>query len=102
MATETLHVAMPGNLADLGTQLVNIDELGRRSGLSISTLHRLRKAGKIPSFQPGGKGARVLFPADAIEQSTGMTSSGGAAQVADVEANSPERLSGPRPSWMRP
>ena len=49
---------------------LSITELSARSGLSVSTLHRLKKAGKIPCLQPAGKGGRLLFPADAIEQSS--------------------------------
>ena len=46
---------------------VDIVELAARTGFSISTINRLKKRGKIPFYQPGGKRSRVLFPSDAIE-----------------------------------
>src|SRR5687768_6450886 len=51
-----------------GTPLQTIHELSRHSRLSVSTLHRLKKAGRLTYFQPAGKGGRLLFPADAIER----------------------------------
>ena len=86
-------------MTDEITPYLTIDELSRRSGLSTSTLHRLKNAGKIPFFQPAGKRGRLLFPADAIEQSARCVS------TLDDEADgtdSPKRLSGPQPKWMQP
>ena len=54
-------------MADDNAQLVTIEELSEHSRLSIATIHRLKRAGKIPFFQPSGKGGRLLFPANAIE-----------------------------------
>ena len=41
---------------------LTVDELSARTGLSLSSLHRLKKQGRIPFFQPAGKGGRLLFP----------------------------------------
>jgi len=49
---------------------VSIEELSAGSGMSITQLRRLARAGRIPFFQPGGKGGKLLFPPDAIEKST--------------------------------
>lgn len=46
---------------------VTWEQLIAQTGLSAATLQRYKRAGKIPFFQPGGPGARVLFPPDAIE-----------------------------------
>jgi predicted DNA-binding transcriptional regulator AlpA len=73
---------------------LNITELSARSGLSTATIWRLKKDGKIPFFQPGGKGHKVCFPADAIERDakhSPPSSSAGQGQA---------RLSGPCPAWM--
>ena len=43
------------------------DELATVSGLSPATIRRYKEKNLIPFFQPGGKGARVLFPRDAIQ-----------------------------------
>ncbi len=82
-------------------QLLTIKELCRRSSLSKATIHRLKKAGLIPFYQPAGKGGRVLFPADAIERS-------GDDPEGDAQPSGPNpppkgspTLPGPRPNWMR-
>ena len=51
---------------DLATYVTR-QQLLARTGLSPATLQRYKAAGRIPYFQPGGRGARVLFPPDAIE-----------------------------------
>jgi hypothetical protein len=79
---------------------LNINELSHRSRLSVSTLNRLKKAGLIPFFQPGGKGSRVTFPPDAIELACAATASDQAV-LAQVPA-SPKKLSGPSPKWLQP
>lgn len=69
-------------------------ELARRTRLSPATIQRLKDAGCIPFYQPGGKGGRVLFPPDAIERAQGAADDGG-------ENGSGHRLAGPRPAWQR-
>ena len=75
---------------------IDIDELIARSGMSRATVWRLKRDGKIPFFQPAGKGGRVTFPEDAIERSV----SGETADSVEGNGHSPERLPGPKPSWM--
>ena len=80
---------------------LTIKELSQRSRRSVSTLNRLKKAGLIPYFQPGGKGTLVTFPPDAIERACAATAADQAVLAAQVPA-SPKKLSGPSPKWLKP
>jgi len=42
-------------------------EFARLNGLSIATVRRYLKSGRLPKAQPGGRGCRVLIPSDAID-----------------------------------
>ncbi len=79
---------------------LNIGELIARTGLSRATIWRLKRAGNIPFFQPGGKGGRVKFPEDAIELA-GQCETPNSVRH-DDESVSLERLPGPQPQWMSP
>jgi len=79
--------------------LLTIEELSRHARLSPSTIHRLKNAGLIPFYQPSGKGGRLLFPADAIERTA--TAIAEAAGRGSNQTDRHQRLSGPRPAWMR-
>ena len=72
---------------------LDINELIARTGMSRATVWRLKDAGKIPFYQPGGKGCRVTFPEDAIERDEVRNS-------AQSKDDSSERLPGPQPNWM--
>ena len=78
---------------------LDINELVAHTGLSEATIWRLKRAGKIPFYQPGGKGGRVKFPADAIEVADLKIQP---ESSAPTDSDSPERLPGPRPKWMLP
>lgn len=77
---------------------LDIVQLIARTGLSESTIHRLKRAGKIPFFQPTGKGGKLLFPLDAIERA-GATVATVSART--LEDNVPQKLSGPPPKWRQ-
>lgn len=79
-------------------KLLGIKELSQQYGLSVSTIRRLKDAGKIPFFQPAGKCGRLLFPADAIERAA---QSLGSQTIATSDADRPTRLSGRAPKWMQ-
>jgi len=79
---------------------LDIEKLSARSGLSLATLHRLKRAGKIPFFQPAGKGGRILFPPDAIERA-GRSATDVPPKV-EPAVNSRQHLSGRMPEWMKP
>ncbi len=72
-------------------QYLKIDELSKKTGLSVPTLRRLVRNKRIPCIQPAGKGGRLLFPPDALESLNQMP-------VTEVKQPS-ERLSGRRPKW---
>ena len=80
-------------------QLLTLQELCERSRLSPATIHRLKKAGKIPVYQPSGRGGRLLFPADAIERLSVRLESAASAAPSERAAG---HLAGPRPNWMNP
>jgi predicted DNA-binding transcriptional regulator AlpA len=77
---------------------LDIAELTARAGLSRATVWRLKRDGKIPFFQPSGKGGRVMFPEDAIECAFSCESPD--AVIPDSVTS--EKLPGPQPSWMAP
>jgi hypothetical protein len=60
---------MPERTTNEARKYLNLRELSVATGISETQLRRLAKDRKIPSFQPGGKGGRLLFPPDAIEKS---------------------------------
>ncbi len=73
--------------------LVDIKALSVASGYSVAQLRRLARAGRIPCYQPAGKGGKLLFPPDAIQRS-------GQQSPAEPSASTKQQLSGPRPHWM--
>lgn len=68
-----------------------IAELSSESQLSVSTLRRLVRQGRIKFLQPAGKGGKLLFPPNALE-------------CLDEDAPSPgdsdRSLPGRAPGWM--
>lgn len=81
------------------TSYLDVDQLAAYTGLSTATIWRLKKAGKIPFFQPAGKNGRVVFPANAIEL---VEQSERSSPQGSAKENEAERLPGPRPQWMSP
>jgi hypothetical protein len=81
---------------------LTIEELSQRSHLSVATINRLKKAGLIPFFQPGGPNTSVRFPPDAIEQACANRLGGLCQHPAASTAHAPKKLSGPIPKWKQP
>jgi hypothetical protein len=46
---------------------LTLKQLSDVSGLPAITIRRYVKSGRIVAFQPGGVGAKLLFPPDALE-----------------------------------
>jgi hypothetical protein len=84
-------------------------EFSQLSGLSLTTVHRYLRSGKLRHLQLAGPRSRILIPIDALEASTVATPGPAAAETtaaATSSANLPppatlSRLSGPRPRWAR-
>jgi hypothetical protein len=81
-------------------------EFSRRSGLSLATVHRYLKGGKIPFRQPGGPCTRILIPVDALESASAGAIDAGPDLIASqgmdsslVPAERPAPLPGPKPKW---
>ena len=81
---------------------LTIQELSEHSHLSVATINRLKKAGLIPFFQPGGPRTSVRFPADAIEQACANRGGDVCQPPAASSAHAPKTLSGPAPKWLCP
>lgn len=84
--------------SDFKKTLVDINALVELSGLSESTIWRLKRDGKIPFFQPAGKHGRVMFPEDAIELCHATSDDAKTRQIENTASD--KRLPGPRPEWM--
>jgi hypothetical protein len=83
-------------------------EFSRFSGLSLASVHRYLKNGRLPYRQPGGPRGRILIPAGALETGPDLGSPAHPEQARDpasptqVEAAARcSPLSGPRPKWTR-
>jgi excisionase family DNA binding protein len=83
---------------DATKRLIGVRELARLAGLSEPTIRRLARDRRIPFFQPGGRGGKLLFPPDAIQRAAGGIA--GPPQAEPGPAAGPPRLAGPRPRWM--
>ena len=80
---------------------LTLEEFSRRCGLSVVTLRRYVKKGRLSHVQPGGPGHRVLIPADALEELRVAGRTSAAPAPAGPERPPPEKtLSGPKPSWQ--
>jgi excisionase family DNA binding protein len=83
-------------------EYLSVQEFVAYSSLSIATVRRRLKEGKLPHLQFGGKGHRILIPRDALQASK-------AAPAASLKINSLEeppapatpRRRGPRASWTQ-
>jgi excisionase family DNA binding protein len=79
-------------------RLLSIDELSELSGISVVTLRRYVHKGKIKALQPGGRGCKLLFQPDALEQADQPP----VADHTQVSDHDRSHLSGRRPEWMAP
>ena len=93
----SLSLAEQWPVPEMEKRYLNIKELVEQANVSSATIWRLKAAGKIPFYQPGGKGCAVRFPLDAIERAVEASLPAPRARQDDSSA---ERLSGPQPDWM--
>jgi hypothetical protein len=78
-------------------------ELCALTGLSPATIQRYKYDGRIPFFQPGGPGARVLFPRNAIEIAMAVRRQEAGPEVPILNATNEgvalRKRPGPPPRW---
>ena len=77
-----------------GHKYITIKELSATSRFSVTQLRRLAKDGKIPFFQLGGVGGKLLFPSNAVELAATQISN-------DPGEKSSKPLPGRGPGWMQ-
>lgn len=76
-----------------------------RSGLSIATVRRYLRDGRLPSVQPGGRRSRVLIPVTALEPFVATAVRLSTQPIAPVEVNLKRQdrtkrpIPGPSPLW---
>ena len=88
-------------------QFLTLKEFVARSRLSESTVRRRAREGSLPVVQVGGKGKKLLFPADALTRVNDHTPSAEADAKVEILNSLPstgtqaELPAGPRPRWAR-
>jgi site-specific recombinase XerD len=79
-------------------------EFADRSGLSLATVHRYLKSGRLKKRQPGGKSCRVFIPESELDSPGRPISDARTDQASLVtpseEAATVEPLPGRRPAWI--
>jgi hypothetical protein len=93
------------------SRYLDIKQFSATAGLSIATIRRLARDGRIPYFQPAGKGGKLLFPPDALELAAQGANCASAQPQSDNPGQpeqpgqsgqpGPGRLSGRVPRWMQ-
>jgi hypothetical protein len=82
-------------------------EFSEQSGLSIASVRRYLRDGKLPFAQPGGPRGRILIPPDALarlavqQMDYPSTPSLAANPSIEGQAERPLQRSGPVPAWRR-
>lgn len=71
-------------------------EFSRLTGISVMTIRRCLRDGRLPFVQPGGRGHLILIPVDALDR---LRTPAGPAD--DPPPPAPPVLSGPKPEWLR-
>ena len=88
-------------------RLLTLKEFVEQSRLSESTVRRRARDGSLPVVQLGGKGKKLLFPIDALEQiqhSTPFATPDGEVDNIPLTPSTgtpTASTSGPRPRWAR-
>lgn len=98
----------------IAKKYLSLEELSALTGLSVSTLRRRVRDGSLPTWQPGGRRTRLLFPLELVDAAMSAVSSDTnsqgdappestnareATQSSQESAGTP--LAGPTPRWMK-
>ena len=82
-------------------------EFSQQSGLSIASVRRYLRDGKLPFAQPGGPRGRILIPADALARIAThrmdrlSAPPHASAPAVEGRAEGPSPRPGPVPAWRR-
>ncbi|MCH9656147.1 MAG: helix-turn-helix domain-containing protein [Planctomycetes bacterium] len=76
------------------------EEFAQLSGLSVPTIHRYLKSGRLPFNQPGGHRCRILIHKNALI-SSGKTPSVNSLPEPSCTKQSQTKVSGPEPAWKK-
>jgi hypothetical protein len=86
---------------------VSPQEFSDQSGLSIASVRRYLRDGKLPFVQPGGPRGRVLIPTDALARLAGdgrgdtSPPTPAASPAGERRSEESSRRPGPGPAWRR-
>lgn len=70
-------------------------DLAEALDVRLSTVYRLKRDGRLPYFQPGGKRHFVRFPETLLETVTEVT-----VNAAPGNATADVTIPGPKPKWQ--
>jgi excisionase family DNA binding protein len=99
---------LPNLVDNPSRRYVSPEEFSQFTGLSLATVRRYLKDGKLTFLQPGGRRGRILIPVDALVGPPPDVS--GATPVSEPAAGSlppggsqtkTARIPGPSPRWTR-
>src|SRR5688572_29451287 len=84
-------------------RLLSPEKFAQVTGISVKTVRRRLRAGKLPADQSGGPGTLWLIDYDAfLQRIRGAAVDSQHAMAAGQAANgNEEKISGPRPKWTR-
>jgi excisionase family DNA binding protein len=100
------HFANSAEEARTAPGWLTVAKFALHTGLSLSTVRRLIKSGSLPFAQPGGRGNRLLIPANALSHARGDVgaSQAGPASIVPTTVTQPApaaKRAGPKPRWQQ-
>jgi excisionase family DNA binding protein len=78
---------------------ITIEEFSERASLSTSTVRRRVKLGQIPSWQPGGRGTRILIPSELLTAKSTVNARGEPEIPSTKTDQHVKQISGAIPRW---
>lgn len=86
------------NLSD--PEFLSPKEFALSNGLSINTVRRYTRSGRLPYIQPGGFRCRILIPRNALN-SSGKIPSENSPPAPPCARKAQTKASGPEPAWKK-
>jgi hypothetical protein len=81
-------------------QFLTVDQFAAQSGMSVATIRRYIRTGKLECLQPGGFRCRVAIPRTALMSAIFNADSLPPTNSKEVNIKN-RKLSGPTPRWRR-